>query len=127
MSAKTLSPEEEAEQRDAKLLAENSAKIEEIMKLLQNGDSRGSADERAQTARGRVAEAGGGGRGAVFHPHQGKRVPVGDLTSRYLELCGALELQIKTREHGADLLRSLHGAAQTRVTILERCLARLEK
>jgi len=134
-------PEQEAEEKDRKLLAENAARIEGIVKLLLDKESRDTADRKVIDARLRVQaeEAGGGSssefdgqigggaeggraRSMVFHPYKGKRVPITTKASRFLELGDALELQLQTREHGRDLLRALHGAAATRVRILERLL-----
>jgi hypothetical protein len=163
-------PEQEAEERDRKLLAENAARIEGIVKLMHEKENRETADRKVEEARLRVRseEAGGedepgaagssggqpvssggqpvssggimdglpglgdnasrGGKSRkssmVFHPYKGKRVPITTKASRYLELGDALELQLQTREHGRDLLRALHGAAATRVKILERIVAR---
>jgi hypothetical protein len=141
-------PEQEAEERDRKLLAENAARIEGIVKLLLENENRETADRKVDEARMRIqaeeADGSGGavanesgsvntsdakdGRGrkssTVFHPYNGKRVPITTKASRYLELGDALELQLRTREHGRDLLRALHGAAATRVRILERILER---
>ena len=158
-TAKEKTPEEEAEERDRKLLAENAARIEEIVKLLLDGESRDTADNKVEESRLRVRqdnedeegaqdgadsaenvggyagtllggafnsakENGGRRRSMVFHPYKGKRVAITSKASRLLELGDALELQLKTREHGRDLLRALHGAAVTRVNILERLLLR---
>lgn len=168
-TTKEKTPEEEAEERDRKLLAENAARIEAIIKLLMDGDNRETADRKVAESRERVEEdwedqlstefnrgrediagtllggstvtsthgrqAGGAngvfgqgstgkGRNMVFHPYKGKRVPITSKASRFLELGDALELQLRTMEHGQDLLRALHGAAVTRVKILERLIAR---
>ena len=129
-----LTAKEEAEQEDKRLLAENTAKMDLVMQLLLEGENRDTANRKVETARGRMGkksdggvegeDMGGGKAARTFHPYKGKRVPIRKDTGDWLDLAGALETQLKTREVGKDLLESLHRLAQKRVEILERQIGR---
>lgn len=124
MSSEGVSPEEEREREDHRLLSENSQKIESIMQLLKEMNDRETAEARVREARAKAAEGRLDKSDRVFHDHGGKKVAVTRQASEHLELGDALELHIKTRAHGADLHRALERAAEERVTILERIMER---
>lgn len=133
---KKLTKEEEEEKLDQQLLVKNTAKIDAIMQLLADGEDRDSSMEKVKRARQRVRDSeddkesedtGRPARGeTIFHPYRGKRVAIRAKTGKVLELGDALELQIEARQHGKNLLRSLHAAAVERVGILERQLGRMD-
>ena len=116
-----LSPEEEAQKEDERLLAENKRDIEEILKLIEDGADRDKAQQRVAEAQGKVE---GKHQGRVFHPHQGRRIPLHGHTSNTLLLAEALELHLKTKRHGADLHRALGNLSRQRVKLLQRVLER---
>ena len=118
----TLTPEEEAEQKDQKLLSENKAKIDSIMQLLKEMEDRKTAEAKVEEAREKIK--GGGKTDRVFHNHGGKKVAVTRGASEFLVLGDALELHIQTRQHGADLHKALERAAEARVGILNRMVVR---
>ena len=122
--SESMTPEEEAEQKDQKLLSENKAKIDSIMQLLKDMDDRDKAEDRVNEARGKTMDASRVKSDRVFHNHGGKKVAVSRGASENLELGDALELHMRTREHGADLHRALERAAETRVRILDRIMDR---
>jgi hypothetical protein len=122
MSKKGVSVEEE-EQEDQRLLMDNKAQIESIMQLAKEMNDRERAEEMVKEARERVS-GNGVKSDRVFHDHKGKRVAISRGASEHLGLGDALELLLRTRQHGADLHRTLEKAAERRVEILERILAR---
>jgi hypothetical protein len=122
MSGSSLTPKEQAEQEDKKLLAENGKKIQEVMQLIGDGDTRTTAKTKLNEARTRT-KVGGKGK-MVFHPYNGKRTPVSQEASDFLALGNALELSILTSQHNNDLQNALTRLARERVDILERVLNR---
>jgi hypothetical protein len=116
-----LSPEEEAQKEDERLLAENKRKIEEILKLIDDGTDQDSTLARVNEAQGRVDTHY---QGKVFHPHQGRRIALSGHTSNTLLLAEALEMHLRTRRHGADLHKSLSNLSRQRVRLLQRVLQR---
>lgn len=124
MSEKKLTPKEEAEQEDKKLLAENAGKLQDIMQLILDGNTRRVAKERVCEAKGKMAGKRRADSGMVFHLHQGKRAAVTQTNSETLALGDALEGMIQTSRYGADLQAALQRVAKQRVEILERQLGR---
>jgi hypothetical protein len=120
MSGSTLSPKEQAEQEDRKLLSESNQKIQEIMQLLSNGETRSKAKDRVLEAKSNIKVKSRGD--TVFHPYKGKRTPVTQDASNHLLLGDALELLLTTSQHNADLHRSLMFQAKRRIEALERLL-----
>ena len=116
-----LSPEEEAQREDERLLAENKRKIEEVLKLIEEGTDRDVTLRRVGEAQGRVDAHH---QGRVFHAHQGRRIPLHGHTSNTLLLAEALEMHLKARRHGADLHKALGNLSRQRVRLLQRVLER---
>ena len=117
-----LSPAEEAQREDEKLLSENNRAIEEVLQLIDDSTDREEAERRVEAAEARVLERQ---EGKVFHDHKARKIPLHGHTSNMLQLAGALELYLKTR------LPSLAGSAQiaeqpgpAAVKILKRILER---
>lgn len=122
MSDSKLTPKEQAEQEDRKLLTEINAQIQEIMQLLGNGESQESATKKIDDARKKVRRGGGGG--ATFHPYKGTRTPVTQESSDFLHLGDALELALKTKKYDNDLNKALKKLTRQRIVVLERLLGR---
>ena len=116
-----LSPAEEAQREDEKLLSENNRAIEEVLQLIDDSTDREEAERRVDAAEARVLERQ---EGNVFHDHKAWKIPLHGHTSNMLLLAGSLELHWKTRRHGADLHRSLSSLVRQRVEILKRILER---
>ena len=121
-ASSTLTPKEQAEQEDRKLLSDNNKKIQEIMQLLCDGSSQDVAKQRVREARDRFSDKDT--RQSVFHPYKGKRAPVSRGASNYLELGDALELTLMTSQYNSDLQKALTACSKKRVEILERMLKR---
>lgn len=118
----TLSPKEQAEQEDRKLLRESNQKIQEIMQLLSDGNTQAIAKEKVKDAKERVKIKSHGQ--SVFHPYKGKRTPVSQEASNYLALGDALELMLTASQHNSDLQKALVACCKKRVDVLERLLRR---
>lgn len=116
-----LSPAEEAQKEDEKLLAQNKTDIEEVLKLIEERTDREEAAKRLLEAEGRTAK---GSQGMVFHNHQSRRIPMHGHTSDLLQLAEALELSMRTLRHGKDLQKSLSSLSRQRVKLLRRILER---
>ena len=125
MSDKRLTPKEEAEQEDKKLLLEASGKIQDIIQLLLEGNTRSTARDKMKEAKERTKLKRKGSDELVFHPHQGKRVAMTKNNSEYLALGDALETMIQTSQYNTDLQKALERVAKQRVEILERQLGRM--
>lgn len=121
-AASTLSPKEQAEQEDRKLLREHNQKIQEIMQLLSDGNTHAVAKEKVKDAKDRVKVKSQAQ--SVFHPYKGKRTPVTQEASNYLALGDALELMLTTSQHNSDLQKELVVCCKKRVDVLERLLRR---
>ena len=119
-----VSPEEEADKEDHKMLSENNQKIKSIMQLLKEMNDRDKAEDRVKEAREKTTAMERSKSDRVFHEHGGKRVAITRAASEHLELGDALELHMRTRSHGADLHKALERAAETRVKILDRIMDR---
>jgi hypothetical protein len=117
-----LSPKEQAEQEDRKLLRESNQKIQEIMQLLSDGDTHLTAKAKVKEAKEKVKMRSHSQ--SVFHPYKGKRTPVSQDASNYLALGDALELMLTTSQHHLDLQKALTACCKKRVEILERLLRR---
>ena len=115
------SPEEQAQKEDEQKLAENSQRIEEILKLIEDRTDREEARRRVADAEARVDARH---QGKVFHDHASKKVPLYGHTSNLLRLAAALELQWRTRRHGEDLHRALSNLSVQRVKVLQRIIKR---
>jgi hypothetical protein len=124
MASSGLSPEEEADREDHRMLSENKKKIESILKLLKETNDREKAEDRVGEAREKTTAMARPKSERVFHEHGGKRVAVTRGASEHLELGDALELHMRTRAHGKDLHKALERAAETRVLILDRIMER---
>ncbi len=120
MSGSTLSPKEQAEQEDRKLLSESNQKIQEIMQLLSDGETRSKAKDKVWDAKNKLKVKSRGD--TVFHPYKGKRTPVTQEASNYLMLGDALELLLTTSQHNSDLNKSLMSQAKRRIEALERLI-----
>jgi hypothetical protein len=120
MTSTTLSPKEQAEQEDRKLLSESNQKIQEIMQLLNDGKTRSTAKEMVADAKSKLKIKNKGE--SVFHPYKGKRTPVTQEASNHLQLGDALELLLTTSQHNADLQKALVTQAKKRIDALERLL-----
>lgn len=118
----TLSPKEQAEQEDRKLLRESNQKIQEIMQLLSDGDTHAIAKGKVKDARERVKVKSQVQ--SVFHPYKGKRTPVTQEASNYLALGDALELMLTTSQHNSDLQKALVTCCKKKIDVLERLLRR---
>jgi hypothetical protein len=119
-----LSPKEQAEQEDRKLLRENDQKIQEIMQLLDDGNTHTIAKQKVKDAKNKITIKDGSHRQSVFHPYKGKRTPISQEASNYLALGDALELMLTTSQHSADLQKALTVCCKKRVDVLERLLRR---
>ena len=120
MSGSTLTPKEQAEQEDRKLLGESNQKIQEIMQLLSDGETRSKAKDKVWDAKNKLKVKSRGD--TVFHPYKGKRTPVTQEASNYLMLGDALELLLTTSQHNSDLNKSLMSQAKRRIEALERLI-----
>ena len=121
MGTEALSPEEEAQKEDERLLAENKRRIEEVLKLIGDGADQDTTLNSVNEAQGRVDTHH---HGRVFHPHQGRRIALHGHTSNTLLLAEALEAHLRTRRHGADLHKALGNLSRQRVKLLQRVLQR---
>ena len=119
--ASLLSPAEEAQKEDEKLLTQNSKDIEEVLKLIEEQTDREKASKGLAEAEVRVE---GQQQGRVFHAHQSRKIPLHGHTSNLLRLAEALELHMRTLRHGQDLHRSLGNLSRQRVKVLKRVLER---
>jgi hypothetical protein len=122
MSSTGLTPAEQAEQEDRKLLSECNQKIQEVMQLLSEGNTQSTVKQRVSDAKNRIGAPHKEGRGMVFHPYKGKRTPVTQEASDQLVLGEALELMLTLSEHTADLQKDILRLGKKRVAILERLL-----
>lgn len=132
MSTKELTPEEKEEQEDKRRLMEAEHKIEEILSLISENNSRLTSNEKLEQARLKMGIDMDGEEserltGHVFHLHKGKRIPLKLRNSRLLDIIEALELQLKTHSHGEDLQKALTGQAMRKVKLLEKALKRLTR
>jgi cell fate (sporulation/competence/biofilm development) regulator YmcA (YheA/YmcA/DUF963 family) len=125
MSERELTPKEKAEQEDKKLLLEASGKLQEIIGLLLDGNTRSTARDKVKEARDRMKLKRKGGDEMVFHLHQGKRAAMTQSNSECLALGDALELMIQTTQYNSDLQKALERVSKQRVEILERQLGRM--
>ena len=121
-TAKSLSPKEQADQEDRKLLRESNQKIQEIMQLICDGDTREIARMKVHDAQEKTKVKNKGK--SVFHPYKGRRTPVSQEASNYLALGDALELMLTTSQYNSDLQRALTECCKKRVDVLERLLRR---
>ena len=117
----TLSPAEEAQKEDERLLTQNKADIEEVLRLIEEQTDREEAGRRLAEAEERVGRQE---QGMVFHSHQGRKIPLHGHTSNTLQLSEALELHMRTLRHGRDLQRALGNLSRQRVKLLRRVLER---
>lgn len=106
------------------MLRESNQKIQEVMQLLSDGETRQTAKQKVQDAKDRAKTKSKGHGDLVFHPYQGKRTPVTQQASDSLALGDALELMLATSQHNADLHKALASSSRQRVDILERLLRR---
>lgn len=120
--ASTLSPKEQADQEDMAILRENNQKIQDIMQLLCDGETHAIAKQKVKNAQEKVTAKCHGR--SVFHPYKGKRAPVSQEASNYLELGNALELMLTTSQYDSDLQRALVKYSKKKVDVIERLLKR---
>jgi hypothetical protein len=124
MSAeKSLSPEEEAQKEDERILAETERKVDEIMKLIADKTDRVEAERRLAEAQRCVDEKR---EGTVFHQHAkgNRKIPLKHHTSNLFKLSEALKLSMETKRHGADLHRALDNHLRHMVKVQQRVLKR---
>lgn len=119
--ASELSPAEEAQKEDEKLLAQNQRDIEEVLALIEEQTDREEAARRLAEAEERTGQLR---QGMIFHSHQSRRIPMHSHTSDLLQLAEALELSMRTLRHGKDLQRALGSLSRQRVKLLKRILQR---
>ncbi len=117
-----LSLKEQAERDDMKLLRESNQNIQEIIQLLNDGNTHKVAKEKVEDAKIKIRSKIRGQ--SVFHPYRGKRTHVSQEASTYLELGDSLELMLTTSQHNSDLQKALLVSCKKRVDILERLLGR---
>lgn len=116
-----ISPAEEAQREDERLLSENKRNIEEVLKLIEEQTDREESNRRLLEAEERVGRQH---KGKVFHNHQSKKIPLHSHTSNMLLLADALEHRMRTLRHDEDLHRSLGNLSRQRITLLKRVLER---
>jgi len=117
-----LSPKEEAEKEDRKLLSEENKHIQEIMQLLSDGDTHATARQKVNDAKNKMRLKNHAH--SVFHPYKDKRIAMTQEASRNLVLGDALELMLTTSQYHADLNKALIKSSQRRVDILTRLISR---
>ena len=116
---KTLSPEEEAQKEDERMLSENKQDMEEILKFLEDGKDLEQSDQLVEDMRKRVGSSQKGFK--VFHKHRDKlKIVLPEKTSNLVHLAHALEENMKLSKHGADMRKKLKRLAQRRIELLER-------
>jgi hypothetical protein len=118
-SASALTPKEQAEQEDRKLLAKTNQDIQGIMQLLSDGNTREVIKQKVKEAREKIKTKG---QRMVFHPYGGKKPPVSQEASNFLALGDALELMLAASQHNSDLLKALSTSSKKRVEVLERLI-----
>ena len=112
-----LSPEEEAEKEDQRLLKENKSKIDEIIELILSKKDREVAKQEVDKA---AQEVDMHSQGMVFHDHKGKKIAIHNQTSKLIKFAEAIEVEMKTQKHGRDLHKALANLCRYRIKLLKR-------
>jgi hypothetical protein len=129
---KKLSPEEEKEREENKILSETNQKIEEIILLLQENHTRDSSAEEVEKLKYELdhdsdSEIGIEAHKSVFHLHKGKRIAMKIKNSKLLKIADAMEIKLKTHSHRDDLNKALTTHVMRKIKILDSKIARLIK